>query len=634
MTALRLVSIALASGLLAAACSDFATAPDRTPADFFMTPDTVLLAEGETVTFEYTLLDQEGAAYERVPSWAAPLWTYSEESILRVDATGRGLALRPGEVEAVAELAGLQAAALVRVNPSSMDVNVAFAHITQSVQSRLGGVPLVAGRPGLLRVYVRGDEPNFFEPAVLATFFRDGMPVHTELLTSEASGLPQVLDEGDLVHSFNGLIPGSVLQSGTTLVLEIDPDGIIPAAAGSVLRVPETGEAVLDIVDVPPFRVRLVPVNQSTNGFESRFDADNVDSRLRLTSDIFPFAEFDADVRAPYTTDLDMATQIGWYTLIEDIATLRLDDGSPRYYYGGFRRPSGTNILGLGYVGYPVSIGTDASSSTLAHEIGHNLGLPHAPCGGPSGTDPNYPYVGGGVGEWGWDRSRERLRDPDETYDLMTYCDPAWISDYNYVKVMEYRDTSSFDAAFRTAADGSMAPREDVLIVHAGVLDGALRLSPALEAVAPPSLPSGGGRYTLEGLDGAGTRLFALSFEPRALDHGGALFSAAIPAGIAQPERLATLRVTGPEGVAERVRGRERVGGTPGVSMANKPGPGGGMSARWDAATYPLMVVRDRTTGRIVAMGRTGRLELPAEPTGLEITVSDGVRSYPVELNR
>ncbi|MGK7313201.1 MAG: M66 family metalloprotease [Candidatus Longimicrobiales bacterium M2_2A_002] len=634
---MRIYLTATLSVLLAAGCSDFATEPDRSPAEFSMTPETVLLTEGETVSFEYTVLDQDGQPYDRLPGWAAPLWTYSADSVLWVDASGRGEAVGPGEVEATAELANLRANAVVRVNPAEMQVGTAFAHITQSVQTRAGAVPIVAGRPGLLRVYLQSDKPNFFQPSVLAAFYRGGSEVHTALLTHGGDGVPQAVEEGDLVQSFDAVIPGTVLQPGTSLVLEIDPDGIIPASTGSTLRVPATGEAPLDIVEVPPFRVRLVPVNQSLAGLPSRFDADIVDARLRLTHDIFPLAELDPDVREPYTTDLDLATQEGWYTLIEDLVTLRLDDGSDRYYYGGFHLPSGSPFGGLGYVGYPVSIGTDASAGTLAHELGHNLSLPHAPCSPPNveiaGVDPSFPYTGGETGQWGWDPRHGRLYDPDRTYDLMSYCDPAWISDYNYRRVMMYRDTSSFDAVFRTAG-GVMASREDVLIVHAGVLNGALRVSPGLETAAQPLLPIRGGRYTLEGMDATGAVLFALSFEPRPLDHGGALFSAAIPSRIAQTDRLATLRVRGPEGTAEQTR-RGGPGVTPpGISVATEAGPGGAVAARWDAGAYPLAVVRDRTTGRIVAMGRSGRLELAGGAEALDVTLSDGVRSYPAEQRR
>lgn len=635
----------LAVVLLAAGCSDFATAPDRVPAEFRMTPDTVLLSEGETVAFEYTVVDATGQPYESLPLWASPIWTYSKSSILSVDATGLGRAKGPGEVEATANLSGLTADAVVRVNPSELGVTVAFAHITQGTQRLAGDVPLIAGRPGLLRVYVRGDTTNFFEPSVRATFYRGDTAVHTVVMTHEVLGVPTQLSPGRLERSFDAPIPGAVLQPGTGLVLEIDPDGILPATAASELRVPETGEYTLPIQVAPPFHVRLVPITQSLTGTTSRFENPDATDRLALTGDVFPLPSIDADVRAPYTTDLDLNTQTGWYTLIQDIWTLRADDGSPRYYYGGFRLPRYSPYAGLGALGEPVSIGRDGSEHTLAHELGHNFNLLHAPCTPPDvefvgGPDPNYPYLGALIGEWGWDRRSEQMVHPDEHVDLMSYCAPAWISDYNYENVIAYRDTSSYDVAFYPAAavagmaaEQPSASRQEVLVVHAGVLDGQLRLSPALRIRAAPVLPAAGGRYTLQGLDGAGAVLFSLSFEPRALDHGGSTqFSAAIPVEVARPDRLAVLRVTGPEGVVER-----RPGGVqrapPTVLLEPGQGPPGSL-ARWDTGSYPLAVARDAATGRILGIGHNGRLELPAGPSAVEVTLSDGVRSRRAEVRR
>ncbi|MFO7892919.1 MAG: hypothetical protein R6U63_04230 [Longimicrobiales bacterium] len=623
----RILPLGLVWLLAVGACSDFSTAPTRVPASFEMTPDSVLVSQGETVTYEYTVLDGDGEPYDGLPGWASPAWTYSVDSVLTVDPTGVASAIGSGEVVGTATLNGMQAQTVVRVNPSELRVDVVFAHINQASQTRAGAVPLVAGRGGLLRVYLRGSKPNFFQPRVVATFYRDGAAVHTVELTHEAEGLPGVLREEDLSLSFDAPIPGSVLRPGTSVAFEVDPDGIIPASPGSTLRYPETGERPLDIVEVPPFRMRLVPVTQSQNGLESRFSVDNAAEATELTATVFPLSEFDVDVRQPYTTDVALDTEVGWEQLIDEIATLRLDDGSPRYYYGGFARPPGTSYLGLGFVGYPVAIGVDGSPETLAHEIGHTLNLRHAPCGNPSGVDANYPYPGGYIGQLGYDPRTGGLNLPAQQFDLMTYCDPAWISDYNYELVMAYRQTSRYDSAFW--APDAEPSSEGSLIVNVGVSRGVLRLGPVVESEAAPALPAPGGPYTLEGLDETGAVVFSLPFTPRPLDHGGALFSAALPRSLAQPERLATLRVTGPEGVLERGRA---VSGPPPMTVTEAGT--GRQVAGWNAAEYRLAVVRDRATGRIVAMARGGEIPLPGDPSELDVTLSDGVRSHPVELRQ
>lgn len=619
--------------LVTASCSDFATAPDRQPTTLQVAPDTVVVMAGDTVPFDFTVLDQDGEPFPSIPSWAVPLWSYSTPSVLDVDGVGVGRTAEPGEVEAVAELAGLEATSVVRVNPHELDVTVGFVHVTQSVQRRAGDVPLVADRDGLLRVYLMGDGPNFFDPAVRATFYRGGEVVYADTLMSEDISLPEEIEEGELTLSYDAMIPGSVIQPGTSLVVEADPAGVVPATSSSELRAPATGQLALDVVEVPPFRMRLVPVDQSATDLQSTFNETSAPPRLTLAEDIYPMAEFDVDVRARYTTAADLSTQAGWEDLLSDIAYLRLDDGSPRYYYGGFRIPPGTNYLGLGFVGYPAAIGSDIHPGTIAHELGHNLNLPHAPGCGAGDPDPRYPYANGVVGQYGYDRTHDAMRDRDDTYDLMTYCDRIWISDYNYERVLAHRDTSSVDSAFAAGAAASRAPERDVLIVSAGVHDGALRIGPVLESQAPPSLPEREGRYTLQGLDDDGATVFRVAFEPRPLDHGrGALFAAAIPVEPADADRLATLRLEGPEGVAERGR---RAVAPPGPGQVQADGGRGAPAAvRWDARAYPLAVARDRTTGRIVAMSRTGRLPLPGDPAGYDVVVSDGVRTHPVTVER
>ena len=637
------------AALAVAACSDFSTEPDRYPAGLRVSPDTVVLTEGETVAFEVEVLDQNGNAYERIPSWAPPLFTSSDASLLRIEDGGIGRALGPGQAATTVELAGLQARATVRANPSELGVDVPVAYITQSTQRHDMGVPLVAGREGLLRVFVTGSVANFFRPSVRAAFTLGGVETHSMLLGLESVGLPQELDEGDLRYSFDGVVPAEVLVPGVSLHIEVDPDGLVPAAAGSVLRFPATGTMPLDVRPVRPFRLRIVPVHHSR---DSQMDEALAEQVTRLASDIFPFGEFDVDVREPYVTRATLGTDAGWNDLIFEIAVLREDDGSNRYYYGGFRRPLTTDLLGLGFVGSldtmstetreaiglkspyipPVAIGAEDRPSTIAHEIGHNLSLPHAPCGGPSGADGRFPYEDGSIGQFGYDPGSGRVLDPERYVDLMSYCDPVWISDYNYMKVFEYRAASPIDALFEQQPTAGLRTSGGAgsLLVGGGVRNGELVLQPALSSTAPGHAPAIGGRYTLEGLDGAGQRLFALRVEPSPLDHGdNAMFLVAVPSELAQPDRLATLRLSGPEGTVERVRPRSVGRAEVAVERTAARGTRGRRAeATWDSDAWPLAVARDRRTGRIVGMARDGRLPLPgADPSRVEVILSDGVLS-------
>lgn len=629
------VPLASLLALTLPACSDFATEPDREPASVRVAPDTVYLVEGDHVTFTLDVLDQNGIPYDGLPAWAPPIWTSATPERFEMDGQGTGFAREAGQTWTRVDIAGLVGRALVRANPVEMGLDVAFVYITQSVQREDGAVPLIAGRDGLLRVYLSGSSPNFFRPAVHATFYRNGAVVHSAALTFEHVGIPQNVDEGNLELSYDAMVPGSVIQPGLGVVVEVDPGGVVPAVEGSTMRVPTTGELPLDVVNVPPFRLRLVPVTQSLNGRESVFAPGNADLILRLAADLFPFAEFDIDVREPYTTTANLESEGGWYELIEEIAFLRLDDESSRYYYGGFQITPGTRILGLGYVGYPVAIGVDDRDGTIAHEIGHTLGLAHAPCGDPAGVDIAFPYEDGSTGRYGYDRSRNAMLRPNETYDLMSYCDPIWISDYNYRRVMAYRDTSEYDMAFEEAATGSVRRTGQMLVVRGGVVDGQLRLEPGLVWTAPPAVPEVAGRYELEGFDAGGATLFRLRFEPKPLDHlSGSTFLMSLPADGARTDRLHGLRLSGPEGTVERVRSARSAAVAATLATASAPGaPGSARVGQWDATAYPLAVVRDRDTGRILAMSKTGRVRLPDRGLDeLEVLFSDGVGTRPGRL--
>jgi len=53
---------------------------------------------------------------------------------------------------------------------------------------------------------------------------------------------------------------------------------------------------------------------------------------------------------------------------------------------------------------------------------------------------------------------------------------------------------------------------------------------------------------------------------------------------------------------------------------------------RWNAATHPMLMVRDPTTGQVMAFGRGGQAELATDRTDLDVQLSAGVGGWSVRV--
>ena len=143
--------------------------------------------------------------------------------------------------------------------------------------------------------------------------------------------------------------------------------------------------------------------------------------------------------------EADLRTGEAWEKLLDDVSDLKVNDNAPSstVYYAyvdfdcGWFNCSTGGIAGIGWIGWRASVGFDHPSMDVTgelagHEIGHNMGRLHAPCN-VSG-DTNYPYAGASIGEYGLDGigGSLQLLSPGSYVDMMSYCDPVWVSDYTY----------------------------------------------------------------------------------------------------------------------------------------------------------------------------------------------------------
>jgi hypothetical protein len=476
----------------------------------------------------------------------------------------------------------------------------------------------VQGRDALLRVFLTADEDNELRPSVRATFYNGASVVHQVEMTSAATSIPLAVQEGLLSLSWNAMIPGSVLQPGTSVVIEADPENAIALKPGSRSRIPAVGTFALDVRAVPPLWLRMVPIIQAEKGTTGNISEANLPQYLQAARSKFPIAQVNVDIRSAYITFATASTSTGWTDILYELRALRVTENSGRYYYGVLRHPGGANIGGLGFIGHPAAVGYDHAEEgpeTFAHEIGHNFNLLHAPCGGPADADPQFPYAGGGIGHFGYDLFTGQVKLPSVEKDLMTYCGPEWISDFSYVKALNYRESVDWTLT---------GPRtiQDAILVWGGVANGQLILEPTFRLDMLPQLPSGIGPYQIRGLDASGAEIFSYRFDADEIDHlGGQSFAFAIPNRVAQADRLAEIVLNGPEGQLRR----RRSGQAPAPAVRAFRPDGVEREVAWDAVDSPMALVRDSQTGQVISFARGGRFSMPGRV--VDVITSDGVNS-------
>jgi hypothetical protein len=529
--------------------------------------------------------------------------------------------------QAVMVTAGQGTTATVSYSSSAASLNLCIdgAYITQAVQSYANSVPLVAGRDGLLRVFVRASGNNTATPNVRVRFYSGNTLVTTIVIPPPLGSVPAAVDEATLNSSWNTSIAGSLLQPGISVLVDVDPTNQVAEANEADNAFPLDGSpAALDIRAVASMNVRLVPVIQAARGDTGRISDANKSNFIAPAMKMFPVADLDADVREPYTY-AGAELQSGgtnWSGLLSELNAVRVAEASGRMYYGVVRVGYTSGVAGLGYIGVPTAIGWDYPSSgpgVMAHEFGHNFARLHSPCGGPSGVDTQYPYAGAQIGVFGYDVVAGVIKFP-VLRDLMSYCDPAWISDYTYKAIMNFRAANPMVSAAQVGAS------ERGLLVWGRLDRGRLVLEPGFEVNAPASLPTRGGPHRIEGFGARGETLFALSFSgdrvADSADPTEETFAFVIPMSQLQGVELDRLRLSTAGRQVERQRSTS-VGAAPtAVRMAS-----GRVRVSWNAASAPAALVRDARTGRIVSIARGGALDLQTASDDLEITLSDGVRS-------
>ena len=534
------------------------------------------------------------------------------------------------------------AAATVTYTPPSggpLNLRIAGLYITQSTQKYGGAVPLVKNRNGYLRVFVIANSTNTATPNVRVRFYNGvGLLVDSTLILPQGLSVPTAVDESSLSYTWNVPVSGTLIQPGLSIQAEVDPGNAIFESDETDNLFPAVGQLGTDIRTVPTLNVTLVPIRQSGNGLQG--DVSDPNAFMTATQKMHPLDAVNLAVRAPVTTTTTLqADGTGWATVLGEVDAIRITDASSRYYYGVAQVSYTSGVAGIAYVANGpgtarAALGWDyqpSGATVAAHELGHNWGRNHAPCGGPLGVDGQYPHSDGSTGVYGLDVATATLKPPTLT-DIMGYCPQKWISDYTYKGVLDFLSPPG-PLVTSSATSPAVQP---CLLIWGHIRDGEMVLEPAFQVNTRPSLPGRGGPYSVSAAAEDGTTLFNLSFAPKEiadLPGGQKNFGFAVPISDTRAMRVTSLRLSG--------QGRETVrrAQPPAVSGV-QPRTGvkplsadlhrlsnGGMGIRWDARAHPMVMVRDAQTGEVLSLARGGSVQLPGFRREVDLVLSDGVKS-------
>ena len=469
------------------------------------------------------------------------------------------------------------------------------AYLIQSAQSRDHPVPLVAGKEALLRVFVTASKStNEGIPPVRALLYLDGSESYRVTIPCKSTAIPTGVEEGSLAKSANAAIPARFVQPGLEIVIEVDPEGTLDDDWGVVERIPEEGRLAIDVRAPPPLDLTLIPFLWEEDPDSSVLEATEEMAReeeehelFHESYDLLPIGELEVSRHSPVESSSNDA-----YDLLAQVRMIRTMEGGAGHYQG-LMSGSVTGAGGPAYRPGRTSFSV-VHEAVIAHELGHNLSIRHPPCGGALGPDASFPQADGTIGGWGYD-SRSGTLLPPGTFDIMSNCDPTWISDYYFANALRFRLT-----AFDHSGLPSPAAAVRSILLWGGVdAEGELFLKPAFVVDAVPELPSSSGSFSLTGRDQEGAELFRITFDMDEVADGDGTstsFAFLLPARPAWANSLASVILAGPEGP---------------VTLDGD-------------TNAPMTILQDARSGQVRAIWE-GLRSAPALPPSFELLLSRGM---------
>ena len=617
------------------------------PASIRIDPPAPRINVASSLQLTATALDDAGKA---IPGRTFA-WTSNNVQSVGVSPAGVASWVAPGRVVISARSGSVSATVAVS---AAGDYAIAGVHFTQGVQDAAGTIPMVTsgGSAAVLVLLTTQARVTAAMTVSLRLLNADGSLAYRT--SADVTGAIDVTPSLALPGA-RLLLPAEQIRSGLRWQVVRDPDGVMPDDSSATDVFPRNGTAALSVVDVPPLNIRLVPITLAAHGLTTpSITQSDLAGYMQTVRSTLPVGVVAPSIGTNFATSASFGTaptgggSAFWIQVLQELDLARVTDpGDPTtYWYGVVSPPAGFNFTTFGGFGYvpldPRATGANTRTAVgvrtgwfnnqtqardlVAHELGHNFGRSHAPCGGPAGVDPLYPNPDGTLGQlmhdvfsWSANPASALAVILPNNGDLMSYCYPLWSSSYTYSGVLNARTT-----IVAASAGSVLVPATDVIVIQGIVRDTGSAppaLLPTVSLRGYPARAGGTGDHRLQGFDEQGLLLFDAFFTPTPVDHepGVRLFTIAVPRDSAQS--LARIRITGPTGTAtlDAVTG-------PSVSAPDIRRDADGRVTVGCADALARLAVQDEVSGQLLGVAATGPISVLTNTTHLSVSCSRGAR--------
>ncbi len=314
---------------------------------------------------------------------------------------------------------------------------------------------LVTGRSVSVRAKIISPQQNLTAKVSFLVYDKDNNLLNVNATNGVGPEfLPNNLSEDDLADSFIFALDGAWVKPGVRLVVNV-----IPYKDGKPITAQSISESYSP--KVGPIQVMRVTVVPFTINGETAILPKSKDIKSTLLA-AWPLTDVIVTTHKPYVSSMQ---KLDWGVALAELDELQYEDNSKDFYVAFIPKKSsggtvGNSAMPLGqHKNYriskfarlvslraPLTADSTGWKGTLIHEMGHALNRLHSPCG-TANYDHKYPFTNGEIGAesspWGYDRRSGKMFQPDKTYDIMSYCGPAWVGWWSYQQTHNFLDKAS-----------------------------------------------------------------------------------------------------------------------------------------------------------------------------------------------